>query len=134
MLRPIKCKKLAIPKIECGLDKLDWQQVSTLIDKTFKNARTKLTVYFRHTVSDLLTQNIVYSIHMINKIEQRNIGDTNDIMYVNLRCKSGSEPSRCVIDSFINEYPVETLIDTGADSCYIEHSLCRSLNLQIQPY
>jgi hypothetical protein len=60
--------------MRCGLDKLDWQNVSTLIDKTFKNARTKLTVYFRHTVSDLLIQNIVHSIHMINKIEQRNIG------------------------------------------------------------
>jgi hypothetical protein len=70
----LNVKKLTIPKFECGLDKLDLQKVSTLIDKTFKNARTKLTVYFRHTVSDLLIQNIVHSIHMINKIEQRNIG------------------------------------------------------------
>ena len=55
-----------------------------------------------------------------------------DYIYINLRCKRITEPSRCIVDSFINEYPVETLMDTGADSYYIDENLC--YQLKVEPY
>ena len=42
--------------------------------------------------------------------------------------------SRCIIQAYINEFPVETLIDTGADGCYVSENLCNELNIHSQPY
>jgi hypothetical protein len=50
----------------------------------------------------------------MNPINGRNEEEPTDYIYINIRCKKITEPSRCIVDAFINEYPVETLIDTGA--------------------
>lgn len=40
-----KVSELAIPKIGCGLDQLDWKITSRIIDQVFENSPIKLTVY-----------------------------------------------------------------------------------------
>ena len=37
--------ELAMPKIGCGFDQLDWKIVSRMIDQVFDNSQIKLTVY-----------------------------------------------------------------------------------------
>lgn len=36
---------LAMPRIGCGLDKLDWAQVSVLIQRIFENDDIEITIY-----------------------------------------------------------------------------------------
>lgn len=38
-------KSLSMPKIGCGLDKLDWNRVSDMLRRLFKNSGIKITVY-----------------------------------------------------------------------------------------
>ena len=40
-----KLKRLAMPKIACGLDQLDWNIVSKIIHNVFKNSIVQVTVY-----------------------------------------------------------------------------------------
>lgn len=40
-------KKLAIPKIACGLDKLDWRKVKEIILEVFDDTDIDITVYMR---------------------------------------------------------------------------------------
>jgi hypothetical protein len=42
--RYFKTKKLAMPLIGCGLDKLEWQKVSEMIQNTFKNEDVEILV------------------------------------------------------------------------------------------
>ena len=39
-------KKLAMPKIGCGLDKLNWEKVKSLIIKVFNNTDIDLRIYY----------------------------------------------------------------------------------------
>jgi len=41
-----KVKQLAIPRLGCGLDRLDWIKVKTLISKIFSNTGISFHVYF----------------------------------------------------------------------------------------
>jgi O-acetyl-ADP-ribose deacetylase (regulator of RNase III) len=41
-----KITKLSIPKIGCGLDKLDWDKVKNIINDVFKDIDVKITVYY----------------------------------------------------------------------------------------
>lgn len=38
-------RQLAMPRIGCGLDKLDWNQVSELIQRIFANDDIEITIY-----------------------------------------------------------------------------------------
>lgn len=38
-------KHLAIPRIGCGLDKLDWRQVKIMIKEVFDGSNIEITVY-----------------------------------------------------------------------------------------
>jgi O-acetyl-ADP-ribose deacetylase (regulator of RNase III) len=38
-------KHIAMPKIGCGLDKLDWSRVSDMIKRLFKSSGIQITVY-----------------------------------------------------------------------------------------
>lgn len=38
-------KKIAMPRIGCGLDRLDWQKVRPLIEYTFKETGAQITIY-----------------------------------------------------------------------------------------
>ena len=38
-------KKLAMPRIGCGLDRLDWNKVREMIKQTFKETNIELTIY-----------------------------------------------------------------------------------------
>jgi hypothetical protein len=42
--------------------------------------------------------------------------------------------SRCIIETKINDFSVDALIDTGADFCYTSEELCNQLNLNIENY
>lgn len=107
-------QKLAMPKIGCGLDQLKWEIVERIIDEVFDQSSVSLTVNFRHSVSNLTSQSIINDRRIMNPINGRNEEEPTDYIYINIRCKKITEPSRCIVDAFINEYPVETLIDTGA--------------------
>lgn len=39
-------KKIVMPKIGCGLDKLDWEDVRTLVQKAFENTDIEVVVRF----------------------------------------------------------------------------------------
>ena len=39
-------KKLAIPRLGCGLDKLQWDKVSKLIEDIFSQSDIEITVYY----------------------------------------------------------------------------------------
>ena len=39
-------KKLAIPRLGCGLDKLNWSAVSKLIEDIFSESGIEITVYY----------------------------------------------------------------------------------------
>ena len=39
-------RKLAIPRLGCGLDKLQWDKVSKLIDNIFSKSDIEITVYY----------------------------------------------------------------------------------------
>lgn len=39
-------KKLAIPRLGCGLDKLHWDKVSELIEDIFGRSDIEITVYY----------------------------------------------------------------------------------------
>jgi len=39
-------KKLAIPRLGCGLDKLNWDKVSELIEDIFSQSDIEITVYY----------------------------------------------------------------------------------------
>ena len=39
-------KKLAIPRLGCGLDKLQWDKVSELIEDIFSKSDIEITVYY----------------------------------------------------------------------------------------
>lgn len=39
-------KEIAMPKIGCGLDRLEWSKVSTLIQDVFGDASIQITVYY----------------------------------------------------------------------------------------
>jgi len=41
-----KVKNLAMPKIGCGLDRLDWNEVKKMINKIFKNDDISITIYY----------------------------------------------------------------------------------------
>jgi len=44
-------KKLAIPRIGCGLDKLDWSIVRGIIEKLFKNVGCTIKIcHFTHVI------------------------------------------------------------------------------------
>ena len=36
---------IAMPKIACGLDGMDWREISSLIEQTFKNSGITIYVY-----------------------------------------------------------------------------------------
>jgi hypothetical protein len=127
-------QKLAMPKIGCGLDQLKWESVERIIHEVFDQSSVCLTVYFRPSVSNITSQSIINDRQIMNPINEQNEVEPTDYIYINIRCKKITEPSRCIVDSFINENPVETLMDTGADSCYIDQHLCPQLNLQVEPY
>jgi O-acetyl-ADP-ribose deacetylase (regulator of RNase III) len=38
-------RRLAMPRIGCGLDKLDWDKVSELIQRVFHNDDIEITIY-----------------------------------------------------------------------------------------
>jgi O-acetyl-ADP-ribose deacetylase (regulator of RNase III) len=38
-------KKLAMPWIGCGLDRLDWNKVREMIKRTFQETNIELTIY-----------------------------------------------------------------------------------------
>jgi O-acetyl-ADP-ribose deacetylase (regulator of RNase III) len=38
-------KKLAMPRIGCGLDRLDWNKVREMIKQTFEETNIELTIY-----------------------------------------------------------------------------------------
>jgi O-acetyl-ADP-ribose deacetylase (regulator of RNase III) len=38
-------KKLAMPRIGCGLDRLDWNKVRDMIKEIFKDMKVELTIY-----------------------------------------------------------------------------------------
>ena len=42
--------------------------------------------------------------------------------------------SRCIIDTRINDFMTDALVDTGADFCYIREEICEELNLIIDNY
>ena len=42
--------------------------------------------------------------------------------------------SRCIIETTINDYKIDTLVDTGADACYISYAVCVDLQLPVQSY
>lgn len=37
--------KLAIPRIGCGIDGLEWDKVSAVLEKVFGNEKVEITVY-----------------------------------------------------------------------------------------
>jgi len=39
-------KELAMPRIGCGLDKLDWDKVKKLLEEVFKDSGVSITVYY----------------------------------------------------------------------------------------
>lgn len=39
-------QKLAIPKLGCGLDRLEWGAVSNLIEEIFSESGIEITVYY----------------------------------------------------------------------------------------
>lgn len=39
-------KKLAIPRLGCGLDKLRWDKVSEMIEDVFSDSGIEITVYY----------------------------------------------------------------------------------------
>ena len=39
-------RKLAIPRLGCGLDKLQWDKVSKLIENIFSKSDIEITVYY----------------------------------------------------------------------------------------
>ena len=42
--------------------------------------------------------------------------------------------SRCIIETQINDFPVDALVDTGANFCYIREEFCDELNLEVEKY
>ncbi len=88
--------------------------MSRIIDKIFDTSETQITVYFLYTLSNLTTQPIVSDVQTINKVE---LSKQVDNVNVTIQGKPQHEYSRCIIEAFINDHPVQTLIDTGADSC-----------------
>jgi O-acetyl-ADP-ribose deacetylase (regulator of RNase III) len=38
-------KKLAMPRIGCGLDRLDWNEVREIIKQTFQEINIELTIF-----------------------------------------------------------------------------------------
>jgi hypothetical protein len=88
-----KIARLAMPKIGCGLDKLNWDIVAKIIDIVFNTSTTQKTVYFRHSLFNLTTQPSVNDSDTIKKITADNIRNTTDFNYVNLRCRWLTEPS-----------------------------------------
>lgn len=42
--RQLRVKKLAMPCIGCGLDKLDWEKVKPMIENTFKDEHIKILI------------------------------------------------------------------------------------------
>ena len=48
----LKLRGIAMPKIACGLDVMDWREISSLIDQTFNNSGITIYVY----TSDHLTK------------------------------------------------------------------------------
>ena len=40
-----RVKNIALPKIGCGLDRLQWSQVSAILNRVFKHTDIEITVY-----------------------------------------------------------------------------------------
>ena len=57
-------KKIAMPKIGCGLDKLNWNAVRTLIKNVFLDSNIEITVYHLDKVS--FASNVVNVFIMFN--------------------------------------------------------------------
>lgn len=58
-----KIKKLALPKISCGLDQLDWSEIRTMIRFHFKGSETKVLVFIDDTYTEEDKYKIIEEFH-----------------------------------------------------------------------
>jgi len=58
-----KIMKLALPKIACGIDQLDWSQIRTIIRYNFKGAKTKILVFTHENYTEEEKCNIIKEFH-----------------------------------------------------------------------
>ena len=68
----LNVKKLAMPKIGCGLDRLNWFDVKQYLEKTFQGTDIDILVYYISQVSDSkYTFWIIIPIKFFNTVEQK---------------------------------------------------------------
>ena len=130
-VKGIKVSKIEDPMFNCVGKKSSHKQDNNQSKTSSSQSQVPCVRDYLHGIHTLTTHHVVGDAHTINK---RSLSKNKDEVYVTLESKELLGPSRCTIQSSINEYPIDTLIDTGADSCYIKETLCEQLNLQIEPF
>ena len=144
----MELRTISISQESLELDDLEWPVIKELINKIFKNLNIEIRVYRNqdkikfeqiHKILKYSEQqmNTCFSSEIdildkrTNQIELRNSDtDTVTVKFKHYQLLN----SRCIIETKINDFSVDALIDTGADFCYISEDLCNQLNLNIENY
>ena len=143
----MKLTVISIPQESFEVDNLDWTVIKQLLNKVFSKANIKVRVYQNQNKNkfELIQTILKYSEEQLstcfisevdildkktNEIVNNNHSDTITIKFKNHQLFN----SRCIIETKLNDFSIDALIDTGADFCYIREELCNELNLMIENY
>ena len=144
----MKLENFAISQRSFEFDNLDWNIIKELINKIFYEYKIELCIYENQNPNEFkLIQTILKycepqmttcfnpEVDIIDKrtnniVTTNNISDTVRVNFKHYQLMN----SRCIIETQINDFQVDALVDTGVDFCYIREELCDELNLEVEKY
>jgi O-acetyl-ADP-ribose deacetylase (regulator of RNase III) len=148
LITKYEVKAVAIPRIGCGLDQLEWTRVNMILNKTFHNSAVKITAYTlpdpiaggtRHTGSNALESTLgdiwKLSAHAATELtSETTLSSDTYGSVVHVPLVENYHRARCVIKVVVNGKEIPSLVDTGADSCFMADDMRKQLDLEIDKY
>lgn len=125
-------KKIAMPEIGCGLDKLEWEKVRTLVEKVFKDLPIEINVW--HFNKDLQTakdqpinmKNPGFEIKtgyfaMTKRYEEAGYYPVSIARFTPQRVVCGNASTFAPPEDLLNDYKKGAANDTDYNKRYISH-------------
>jgi predicted aspartyl protease len=139
-------KTISISQESLEKDNLEWNSAKKVINKIFFKTNIQINVYkhlnkfkiFQTILQQneqLLTSYFNPEVDIFNKQTNQILAVTQFSNKIDIKFKHHQiMNSRCIIETKINDFSIDALVDTGADFCYLREEICKELNLVIEKY
>ena len=141
-------KTISISQESFEFDNINWSVIKNLLDETFSTTTMQINLYenqednkfeyiqtiLKHNEQQITTY-FNPEVDILYKQKNQILASTQAADTVSIKFKHHQlMNSRCIIETKINDFPIDALVDTGADFCYIREELCNELKLEIETY